>query len=30
MNSTEFKVEDIFSDVLSKDSISAEQITKLN
>ena len=30
MNSTKFKVEDIFGDVKSKDSISPEQITKLN
>ena len=30
MNSTKFKVEDIFVDVISKDSISLEQITKLN
>ena len=30
MNSTEFKVEYIFGDVISKDSISPEQITKLN
>ena len=30
MNSTKFRVEDIFSDVISKDSISTEQITKLN
>ena len=30
MNSTEFKVEDIFGDVISKDTISNEQITKLN
>ena len=30
MNSTSFKVEDIFGDVISKDSISPEQITKLN
>ena len=30
MNSTKFKVEDIFGDVLSKDSISSEQITKVN
>ena len=30
MDSTKFKVEDIFSDVISKDSISREQITKLN
>ena len=30
MNSTKFKVEDIFGDIISKDSISPEQITKLN
>ena len=30
MNSTKFKVEDIFGDVISKDTISNEQITKLN
>ena len=30
MDSTKFKNEDIFSDVISKDSISPEQITKLN
>ena len=30
MNSTKFKVEDIFGDVIRKDSISPEQITKLN
>ena len=30
MNSTSFKVEDIFGDIISKDSISPEQITKLN
>ena len=30
MNSTKFKVEAIFGDVVSKDSISPEQITKLN
>ena len=30
MNSTKFKVEDIFGDVINKDSISPEQITKLN
>ena len=30
MDSTKFKVEDIFGDVISKDSISSEQITKLN
>ena len=29
MNSTKFRVEDIFGDVISKDSISPEQITKL-
>ena len=28
--STKFKVEDIFGDVISKDSISSEQITKLS
>ena len=30
MDSTKFKVEDIFGDVMSKDSISPEQINKLN
>ena len=30
MDSTNFTVEDIFGDVISKDSISPEQITKLN
>ena len=30
MNSTKFRVEDIFGDVIGKDSISPEQITKLN
>ena len=30
MNSTKFKVEDIFGHVISKDSIPLEQITKLN
>ena len=30
MDSTKFKVEDIFGDVISKDTISTEQITKLN
>ena len=30
MNSTSFKVEDIFGNVISKDSISPEQITKTN
>ena len=30
MKNTSFKVEDIFTDVISKDTISGEQITKLN
>ena len=30
MKNTTFKVEDIFGDVISKDSISPEQITELN
>ena len=30
MDSTKFKVEDIFGDIISKDSISPEQIAKLN
>ena len=30
MTSTQFKVEDIFGDTISKDSISPEQITKPN
>ena len=30
MTNTHFKVEDKFGNVLSKDSISQEQITKLN
>ena len=30
MKNTQFKVEDIFTDVISKDTISTEQITKLN
>ena len=30
MKNTQFKVEDIFGDVISKDTISTEQITKLN
>ena len=30
MDSTEFKVEDVFGDVISKDSISPESVTKLN
>ena len=29
MKNTSFKVEDVFGDVMSKDSISTEQITKL-
>ena len=29
MNSTKFKVEDLFGDVKSNDSISPEQLTKL-
>ena len=29
MDSTKYKVKDIFGDAISKDSISAEQITKL-
>ena len=29
MKNTQFKVEDIFGDVISKDSISPEQITKI-
>ena len=29
MNSTKFKVDDIFGDFISKDSVSPEQITKL-
>ena len=29
MKNTQFKVEDIFNDVISKDSISPEQLTKL-
>ena len=29
MKNTQFKVEDIFTDVISKDTISTEQITKL-
>ena len=28
--STEFKVEDVFGDIISKDIFSQEQITKLN
>ena len=30
MRNTSLKVEDVFGDVISKDSISPEQITKLN
>ena len=30
IKSTQFKVEDIFGDIRNKDSISTEQITKLN
>ena len=30
MKNTQFKVEDIFTDVISKDTISTEQTTKLN
>ena len=30
MRNTQFKVEDVFTDVISKDTISTEQITKLN
>ena len=30
LKNTQFKVEDIFTDVISKDAISTEQITKLN
>ena len=30
MKNTQFKVEDIFGDIINKDSISTEQITKLN
>ena len=30
MKSTQFKVEDVLTDVISKDTISSEQITKLN
>ena len=30
MNSTKLKVEDVFGEIVSKDSISPEQITKLN
>ena len=30
MKNTQFKVEDVFSNVISKDNFSQEQITKLN
>ena len=30
MKNTQFKVEDVFGDVISKDTFSQEQITKLN
>ena len=30
MKNTQFKVEDVFSDIISKDSNSPEQIIKLN
>ena len=30
MKNTQFKVEDVFGDVISKDIFSQEQITKLN
>ena len=30
MKNTQFKVEDVFSDVLSKDDFSQEQIAKVN
>ena len=30
MDATKLKVEDIFGDVISKDSFSTEQITKVN
>ena len=30
MTNTQFKVEDVFGDVISKDNFSQEQITKLN
>ena len=30
MKNTSFKVEDVFGDIISKDSFSQEQITKLN
>ena len=30
MNNTQCKVEDVFADIISKDSFSPEQINKLN
>ena len=30
MKNTSFKVEDVFGDVISKDNISQEQLSKLN
>ena len=30
MNNTQVKVEDIFGDIISKDTLSAEKVTKLN
>ena len=30
LKNTQFKVEDVFGDVISKDNFSQEQITKLN
>ena len=30
MKNTQFKVEDVFGDVINKDNFSQEQITKLN
>ena len=30
MKNTQFKVEDVFGDIISKDNFSQEQITKLN
>ena len=30
MKNTQFKIEDVFNDVLDKESISPERITKLN
>ena len=30
MKNTQFKVEDVFGDAISKDTISTEQVSKLN